>query len=142
MLYHFFVRLECITESLCLRFPKQLISSEKLTHEKCLGQSPLSRGFPGGSKGKASACNAGDPGFIPGLGSSPGEGHGNPLQYSCLENPMDRGAWRAIVQVAAAVSTPLSMFGDLSPLPWTPTPSASALGWVQGPCLVGSPRVQ
>ena len=46
-------------------------------------------GFPGGSEGKASACNAGDPGSIPGLGRSPGEGNGNPLQYSCLENPMD-----------------------------------------------------
>ena len=50
-------------------------------------------GFPGGSDGKASACNAGDPGLIPGSGRSPGEGNGNPLQYSCLENPMDRGAW-------------------------------------------------
>ena len=46
-------------------------------------------GFPGGSDGKASACNAGDLGLIPGLGSSPGEGNGNPLQYSCLENSMD-----------------------------------------------------
>ena len=52
-------------------------------------------GFPGGSEGKASACNAGDLGLIPGLGRSPGEGNGNPRQYSCLENPMDRGAWRA-----------------------------------------------
>ena len=51
-------------------------------------------GFPGGSEGKASACNAGDPGLIPGLGKSPGEGHGNTLQYSCLGNPMDRGAWQ------------------------------------------------
>ena len=49
--------------------------------------------FPGGSDGKASACNAGDPGSIPGSGRSPGEGNGNPLQYSCLENPVDRGAW-------------------------------------------------
>ena len=49
--------------------------------------------FPGGSDSKASAYNAGDPGSIPGLGRSPGEGNGNPLQYSCLENPMDRGAW-------------------------------------------------
>ena len=46
----------------------------------------------GGSDGKASACNAGDPGSIPGLGRSPGEGNGNPLQHSCLENPMDGGA--------------------------------------------------
>ena len=43
--------------------------------------------FPGGSDGKASACNVGDPGSIPGLGRSPGEGNGNPVQYSCLENP-------------------------------------------------------
>ena len=49
--------------------------------------------FPGGSEGKASAYNAGDPGSIPGLGRSPGERNGNPLQYSCLENPMDGGAW-------------------------------------------------
>ena len=49
-------------------------------------------GFPGSPDGKESACNAGDLGSIPGLGKSPGEGNGNPLQYSCLENPMDRGA--------------------------------------------------
>ena len=48
-------------------------------------------GFPGGSDGKESACNVGDLGSIPGLGRSPGGEHGNPLQYSCLENPMDRG---------------------------------------------------
>ena len=52
-----------------------------------------SMGFPGGSDGKASACIVGDPSSIPGLGRSPGEGNGNPLQYTCLENPMDRGAW-------------------------------------------------
>ena len=51
------------------------------------------QGFPSGSEGKASVCNAGDPGLIPGLGRSPGEGNGSPLQYSCLENPMDSGAW-------------------------------------------------
>ena len=50
-------------------------------------------GFPGGSEVKASACNAGDMGLIPGLRRSPGEGSGYPLQYSCLGNPMDRGAW-------------------------------------------------
>ena len=47
--------------------------------------------------GKESACNAGDTGWIPGSGRFPGEGNGNPLQYSCLGNPMDRGAWRAVV---------------------------------------------
>jgi len=50
-------------------------------------------GFPGGSEGKASACSAADLGSIPGLERSPGEGNGNPLQYSCLENPMNIGAW-------------------------------------------------
>jgi len=54
-------------------------------------------GFPGGSDNKESACNAGDPGSIPGLGRCPGEGNVNPLQCSCLENPMDRGAWWATV---------------------------------------------
>ena len=51
------------------------------------------RGFPGGSNGKESACNAGDLGLIPESGRSPGEGNGNPLQYSYLKNSMDRGAW-------------------------------------------------
>ena len=54
-------------------------------------------GFPGGSDGKESAHNVGDLSLIPGLERSPGEGNGNPLQYSCLENPMDRGAWWATV---------------------------------------------
>ena len=49
--------------------------------------------FPGGSDGKASVYNMGDPGLIPGWGRSPGEGNGNALQYSCLENPIDGGAW-------------------------------------------------
>ena len=49
------------------------------------------KGFPGASEGKESACNAGNPGSVSGLGRSPEEGNGNPLQYSCLENPMDRG---------------------------------------------------
>ena len=53
--------------------------------------------FPGASDGKASVYNAGDLGSSPGLGRSPGEGNGNPLQYCCLENPMDRGAWYATV---------------------------------------------
>ena len=59
------------------------------------------RGFTGGSDGKESACNIGDVGLIPGSGRSPGEGKGNPLQYSCLDNPMDRGAQRAIVHAVA-----------------------------------------
>ena len=54
--------------------------------------------FPCGSDGKESACNVGDMGSIPGLGRSPGEGNGNPFQYSVLENSADGGAWQAIVQ--------------------------------------------
>ena len=61
--------------------------------------------FPGGSDSKASAYNVGDPGSIPGLGRSPGERNGNPLQYSCLENSMDGGAWWAIVQRVAKSQT-------------------------------------
>ena len=52
-------------------------------------------GFPGGSEGKESACNAGDLGLLPGSGKAPGEGNGYPLQNSCLENVMDRGGWQA-----------------------------------------------
>ena len=70
----------------------------------------LMSGFPGGSDGKASACNAGDPGSIPGSGRSPGEENGNPLPYSCLENSMDGGAWWAIVHGVAKSWTRLSDF--------------------------------
>ena len=59
------------------------------------------------SVGKSSACNAGDPGSIPGLGKSPGEGNGNPLQYSCLQNSMDRGAWWAKVHGVSKSQTGL-----------------------------------
>ena len=58
-------------------------------------------GFPLSSVDKLSACNAGDLGSIPGSGRSPGEGNGNPLQYSCLENPKDTGAWQATVHGVA-----------------------------------------
>ena len=54
-------------------------------------------GFPGSSLGKEFTCNAGDMGSIPGLGTSPGKGNGNPLQCSCLGNPMERGAWQATI---------------------------------------------
>ena len=60
-------------------------------------------GFPGGSDSKESACNTGDAGSIPGLERPPGEGKGYPLQSSCLENPMDRGAWQAAVHGVARV---------------------------------------
>ena len=58
-------------------------------------------GFPGGSDGKESPCSAEDSGLIPGSGRSPGEGNGNPLHYSCLENSMDRGVWQATVHEVA-----------------------------------------
>ena len=62
-------------------------------------------GFPGSSDGKESACNAGDSGSIPGSGRSLEEGNGNPLQYSSLENPLDRGAWRATVHGVTKLGT-------------------------------------
>jgi len=58
----------------------------------------VQEGFPGGSDGQESAGTAGDLGLIPGSGGFPGEGNSNPLQYSCLDNSMDRGAWQATVQ--------------------------------------------
>ena len=69
--------------------------------------------FPGGSDGKASAYNAGDPGSVPGSRRSPGEGNGNPLQYSCLENPMDGGTWYATVCGVSKSWTRLSDFTSL-----------------------------
>ena len=81
-----------------------LTSAIRDTHiNKCLG-------FPDGSEVKVSACNVGELGSIPGLGRFPGEGNGNPLQYSCLENPMDRGAWWATVHRVTKNRTQLSNF--------------------------------
>ena len=71
------------------------------------------RHIPDGSEVKVPARNSGDPGSILGLGRSPGEGNGNPLQYSCLENSMDRGAWRATVYGVAKSRTQLSDFTSL-----------------------------
>ena len=68
------------------------------------------RDFPGGSDGKASAYNVGEPGSSPGSGRSPGEGNGNPFQYSCLENPMDGGAWQTTVHGVPKNWTQLSNF--------------------------------
>ena len=70
----------------------------------------LTSGFPGGSDGKEPAYNARDLGSIPGSGISPGEGNGNPLQYSCLKNPMDGGAWRATVHGVTKSRTRLRDF--------------------------------
>ena len=69
---------------------------------------PFQSGFPGGSDGKESACSVRELGSLPGLGRFPGGGHGNPHQYSCLKNPMDREAWRAIVYGVAKSQTQLS----------------------------------
>ena len=68
----------------------------------------MSRGFPGGSDSKESTCNVGDLSLIPGSGRSPGEGNGNPLQYSCLEISVDRGAWQATALGVAKCQTRLS----------------------------------
>ena len=65
-------------------------------------------GFPGSSVGTESACCAGDVGSIPGLGSSPGEGNGDPVKYYCLENSMDRGLWWDTVHGVAKIQAPLS----------------------------------
>ena len=67
-------------------------------------------GFPSSLGSKESTYNAGDSGLIPGLGKFPGKGNGNLLQYSCLENSMDRGAWKAIVQGVTKSQTRLSGF--------------------------------
>ena len=83
-------------------------------------------GFPGGSEVKASACNAGDRGSIPGSGRSPGEGNGNPLQDSCLENPMDGGAWWATVHGVAKSLTQLSNF-TFAFMPWITIQSRALL---------------
>ena len=69
-------------------------------------------GLPSGSDGEESACNAGDVGLTPGSGRSPGERNGNPLQYSCLEKPMDRGAWWAIVHRVAKSRTQLKRLNN------------------------------
>ena len=68
------------------------------------------KGFPGGSDSKESACSVGDWGSIPGSRRSPGEGNGNPLQYSCLKNPMDGGVWQATVHGVKKSQTRLSNF--------------------------------
>ena len=67
-------------------------------------------GFPGGSDSRESACSVGDPGSIPGVGRSPGEENGNPLQYSCLGNPTERGAWWATVPEVIKSQTQLNDF--------------------------------
>ena len=82
---------------LCPHFPTQILKPLIMMSHRLDWSVFGSKGFPGGSAGKESACNAGDLGSIPGLGRSPGEGNGYPLQDSCLENSMDSGAWQATV---------------------------------------------
>ena len=74
-----------------------MIHSIQISFQNDLDTTLQNMDLPWSSDGKESACNAGYLGSIPGLGRSPGEGNGNSLQYSCLEYPMDRGAWQAIV---------------------------------------------
>ena len=95
----------------CYAFIKVLISREQgnpIISIHAQFRSLFVRGFPGGSLGKESACNLGDLGLIPGLRRSHGEGNGYPLQYSCLQNSMDRGAWWATAHRATKSWTPLS----------------------------------
>ena len=80
------------------------------SYSEALQKKERKRGFPGGSEVKASASNVGDPGSIPGFGRSPGEGNGNPLQCSCLENPMNGIAWWAAIYGVAQSRTRLSNF--------------------------------
>ena len=111
----------------------------------------LISGFPGEAHGKEFACNAEDPGLISGSGRSPGEENGNPLQYSCLQNPMDRGAWWAAVHGVAKSWTRLSGFTFTFHFPALEKEMAthsSVLAWripgtgePGGPLSVGSHRV-
>ena len=92
---------EVICQFPCLKFPALISSTTLLAQIYILG-------FPGGSGGKESACNSGDPGLIPGLGKSHAGGRGNPLQYSCLENSVDKGACWATVHGVTKSWTQLS----------------------------------
>ena len=97
---------------LCPPSPGKVIKLFFLTSPKTLSLrlnlASSEKGFPGGSDAKESNCNGGNLGLIPGLGRSPGGGHGNPLQYACLENPTDRGAWPATIHRVAKLQTQLS----------------------------------
>ena len=88
-------------------------------------------GFPGSSVGKEPACSAGDPGSIPGSGRSAGEENGNPVQYSCLENPTDRGAWwataREVARVGHDLATKLQGLGDW--LKWGTAANTQGFFW-------------
>ena len=85
-----------------------LISFFQFLLNRCLFQALGKDDLPGGSDSKESACSAGNPGSNPGSGRSPGEGNGNPFQYSCLENSLDKGAWWATVHGVAKCRTQMS----------------------------------
>ena len=93
----FFLVGKCVSFSQCIRVYHKTETTLETLNRKDLILGMKCLGFPGDSDGKESTCNAGDLGSIPALGRSPGGRHSNPLQYSCLQNPMDRGAWRATV---------------------------------------------
>ena len=96
--------------------------------EKNLRASNGGFGFSCGSDGKESVCNAGDPGSISGMGRSPGEGNGNPLQQPCLENSMDRGAWQATAHGFAKSLTQLNtLTSEKKKIPFVQMPKASIL---------------
>ena len=95
--------------------------------------------FPCSSVGKESACNAGDPGLIPGSGRSPGEGNGNPLQYSCMENPMNRGPWQATVHGVARVRHDL-VTKRQEPTSWNDTPTPILQLGASSPVAPPAPR--
>ena len=104
----------CLADSLSAQSPLCLDQS---SHFDASSSGPWllpSPGIPGGSDGKESACSVGDPGPIPGLGRSPGEGNGNPLQFYFLENPMDGGAWQATVHGVTKSQIQLSDFTFIS----------------------------
>ena len=101
----------CVCAPIYMGFPDSSASRvRKIPWRRDRLPTPVFLGFPGGSEGKESARSVRDLGSIPGLGRSPGEGNGNPLQYSCLENPMDGGAWWAIVHRVTKSWTRLSDF--------------------------------
>ena len=108
-------------KSLCLQNIIFMVSQNLMLSKKRYlnNLSSIKLGSPGGSDGKESACSTGDPGSIPESGRSPGGGHGNLLQYSRLENPMDRGAWRAVVHGIVSQTRMIN---------WTPTKHRHHLG--------------
>ena len=99
-------------------FPLTFIYDHRQEAELGLQALILQFGFPGGSDSKESACGAGDQGSIPGSGSCAGEGNGDPLQYSCLENPMGGGVWQATDHGVTKSQTRLSYRTELRGVGW------------------------